>query len=163
MDLHDQRMQCLKMAFELGGKPETVLSAAQQLLDFLSGPAAEVASPSIAEVRGAEETVPDPIAACGTALVMQEGGELADAVATAEPPEVAVEEVAAADVSSPVDETASSEAVEEAPAASDDTVAAAEEAPTETEDAASVEASSPESVTGTLTVEDTGEAPASIN
>ena len=34
MDLHEQRMQCLKMAFDLGGKPEAVLSAAQQLLDF---------------------------------------------------------------------------------------------------------------------------------
>lgn len=164
MDLHDQRMQCLKMAFELGGKPEAVLSAAQQLLDFLSGPAAEVASSSIAEVRGAEETVPDPIAACGTALVMQEGGELADAVATAEAPEAVVEDVAA-DASSSTEDTASVEAVEETPAASDEASAAAsaEEAQTETEDAAAVEVPSPESATATSTAEETGEAPASIN
>ena len=98
MDLHEQRMQCLKMAFELGGKPETVLSAAQQLLDFITGPPPATqkdvfdteAAPSpsqpeetASEASAVEEAVSDPIAACGTALVMQEGQDLADAVPAA--------------------------------------------------------------------------------
>ena len=95
MDLHEQRMQCLKMAFELGGKPEAVLSAAQQLLDFITGPPPatqtdvfdidEAPAPSqpeetASEAGAVEEAVSDPIAACGTALVMEEGQDLADAV-----------------------------------------------------------------------------------
>lgn len=84
MDLHDQRMQCLKMAFELGGKPEAVLSAAQQLLEFVAGPAIPAATEMTDEqrpiVEQSEDVAPDPIAACGTALVMQDNGELADAV-----------------------------------------------------------------------------------
>ena len=98
MDLHEQRMQCLKMAFDLGGKPEAVLSAAQQLLDFITGPPPSTqkdvfdieAAPSpsqpeetASEASAVEEAVSDPIAACGTALVMQEGQDLADAVPAA--------------------------------------------------------------------------------
>ncbi len=91
MELQEQRMQFLKMAFELGGKPEQILSAARQLMDFVMGepepevgatadPVPEPASEPVAAV----EVAPDPIAACGTALVMPEGGELADAMPTAE-------------------------------------------------------------------------------
>ena len=105
MDLQDQRMQCLKMAFELGGDTERVLAAAQRMLDFVAGTAqpavtaAEPASPeptaepasvmearpeapaeAVAEAVDAEavaaEVVADPIAACGTALVMPESGSL---------------------------------------------------------------------------------------
>jgi hypothetical protein len=98
MDLHEQRMQCLKMAFELGGKPEAVLSAAQQLLDFITGPPSATpkdvfdieaaAAPSqpeetASEASAVEEAVSDPIAACGTALIMEEGQDLADAVPAA--------------------------------------------------------------------------------
>ncbi len=114
MDLHEQRMQCLKMAFDLGGKPETVLLAAQQLLDFVCRPSPTVDAKITEEATTAAapvtpDTLPDPIAACGTALVMQEGGELADAVATADPMPLAVEpeETACADPSSCKNETAS--------------------------------------------------------
>lgn len=143
MDLHEQRMQCLKMAFDLGGKPETVLSAAQQLLDFISGasPTVDAKITDQATATNAlvtSETVPDPIAACGTALVMQEGGELADAVATADPLPAAAEpvEAACADPSSSANETVSvietpeegstELVVEEASADASDSVAAAE-------------------------------------
>ena len=121
MDLHEQRMQCLKMAFDLGGKPEAVLSAAQQLLDFVSGPLptieeTAVADEPVTDAPVAAEPVPDPIAACGTALVMQEGGELADAVATGDalPLVAEPEEAALAEPASSVSETAvSTESVEE--------------------------------------------------
>ena len=103
----DQRMQCLRMAIELGGKTEPIVSAAQQLLDFVHGkerqeirtsakpvldkaPAveqasapAETAAPveqSVAPAEITEPIVADAIAACGTALVMPESGDLADAV-----------------------------------------------------------------------------------
>ena len=100
MDLQEQRMQCLKMAFELGGKPEPILSAAQQLMDFITGkpqpemlvaadPPAETVQVVMPEQEAAPEAAPeaviaDPIAACGTALVMPAGGELADAIPTAD-------------------------------------------------------------------------------
>jgi hypothetical protein len=135
MDLHEQRMQCLKMAFDLGGKPEAVLSAAQQLLDFLSGPVPTVetkadAEEPVTEALVAEETVPDPIAACGTVLVMQEGGELADAVATGDPLPAAAEaeEAAVAEFASSSDSetAAAADPVEEISAKSDGAEAAAE-------------------------------------
>ena len=50
MDQHDQRMECLRMAFELGGKAEPVVSAAQQLLDFVAG------KPSAGESRAEPAT-----------------------------------------------------------------------------------------------------------
>ncbi len=140
MDLHEQRMQCLKMAFDLGGKPEAVLSAAQQLLDFLSPPAPTVeakaeAEEPIAEAPAAAETVPDPIAACGTVLVMQEGGELADAVATVDPSSVAAaaEEAAIPETAAPVTETAeaAAEPVEEIAVEPAEVEAAAEAADSE--------------------------------
>ena len=37
MDLQQQRMECLKMAFELGGKTDPIVGAAQQLFEFVAG------------------------------------------------------------------------------------------------------------------------------
>jgi hypothetical protein len=180
MDLHEQRMQCLKMAFDLGGKPETVLSAAQLLLDFVSGPVPTVeakvdAEEPVTDALVAAETMTDPIAACGTVLVMQEGGELADAVATADtlPPAAEAEEAAVAELASPsVSETAATtESIEEVSAEP-----AAVEASAEASDGASAaEAVEPEAVQPTelpsdhdatpvpATFEETSEPPASIN
>ena len=45
MDSQEHRMQCLRMAFELGGKPDMVLSAAEQLLMFVTGKPQAVAAP----------------------------------------------------------------------------------------------------------------------
>jgi hypothetical protein len=180
MDLHEQRMQCLKMAFDLGGKPEAVLSAAQQLLDFLSGPVPTVetkadAEEPVTEALVAEETVPDPIAACGTVLVMQEGGELADAVATGDPLPAAAEavEVAVAEVASSAEsETAAiAEVVEEISAESVAVEASAEaadsESAAETVEPDAVEPSElPSDHDATpmpATVEESSELPASIN
>ena len=41
MDLQQQRMECLKMAFELGGKTDPIVSAAQQLFEFVAGKQAQ--------------------------------------------------------------------------------------------------------------------------
>ena len=102
MDQQDQRMECLRMAIELGGKTEPIVSAAQQLLDFVSGTqhpviaaSTELASVEAAEPRPGPADAPeavatDAIAACGTALVMPNGGELADAVPSAETVEAPV-------------------------------------------------------------------------
>jgi hypothetical protein len=35
MDLQQQRKECLKMAFELRGNTDPIISAAQQLLEFV--------------------------------------------------------------------------------------------------------------------------------
>ncbi|MBY0224919.1 MAG: hypothetical protein K2Q28_03845 [Hyphomicrobium sp.] len=146
MDLHEQRMQCLKMAFDLGGKPEAVLSAAQQLFDFVTGPVPTVeaktdAHEPVIEAPVAEETVPDPIAACGTVLVMQEGGELADAVTTADPLPAAAEaeEAAVAELASSDSETAATvEVAEENSAGFDEAEAAVEEEASDSGTAAEV-------------------------
>jgi hypothetical protein len=37
MDQQDLRLQCLKMAFELGGNTEAVISAAQRMFNFIAG------------------------------------------------------------------------------------------------------------------------------
>ena len=102
MDLQQQRMECLKMAFELGGKIDPIVGAAQQLLDFVAGkqaqpttePAAETTvtavplveehAASTAPENVAETPSADAIAACGTVLVLPESGELADAMPSAE-------------------------------------------------------------------------------
>ena len=131
MDLQDQRMQCLKMAFELGGDTERVLTAAQRMLDFVAGaaqPAVTVAEPAspepaaepasvmeekpeapaaaVAETVVAEaviteavaaDVVADPIAACGTALVMPESGNLADALPSPETVEAVADPAPAAE------------------------------------------------------------------
>ena len=97
MDLQQQRMECLKMAFELRGNTDPIVSAAQQLLEFVTGTEASPATEAPAElvtspqapteeqvaVTPSEPPVEAPsaeaIAACGTALVLPESGELADA------------------------------------------------------------------------------------
>jgi hypothetical protein len=110
MDLQDKRMQCLRMAAELGGKVDAVIAAAERMFDFVKGaepaapayaptsdsspepiavaePQAEVATAqadAIAEAATSEPLVADPIAACGTALVMPEGGNLAEALPSPE-------------------------------------------------------------------------------
>ena len=102
MDLQQQRMECLKMAFELGGKTDPIVGAAQQLLDFVAGkqaqstteqpaetaatavPLAEEQAASTASENVAETPSPEAIAACGTVLVLPESGELADAIPSAE-------------------------------------------------------------------------------
>ena len=94
MDLQQQRMECLKMAFELGGKTDPIVGAAQQLLDFVAGkqaqpiveevakptptlvPLAEEQAASTAPENVAETPSPDVIAACGTVLVLPESGDL---------------------------------------------------------------------------------------
>ena len=103
MDLQQQRMECLKMAFELRGNTDPIVSAAQQLLEFVTGTQESPASEAPAElatspqapteeqvaVTPPETTVEAPsaeaIAACGTALVLPESGELADAVPVPQP------------------------------------------------------------------------------
>ncbi len=128
MDLQDTRMQCLRMAAELDGNVDAVLAAAQRMFDFVKGaepaerayvpaannspesvavaePQAEVATAqagAIAEAATSEPLVTDPIAACGTALVMPESGNLAEALPSPEAVtaaeaqvEVAAEEAAA--------------------------------------------------------------------
>jgi len=102
MDLQQQRMECLKMAFELGGKTDPIVSAAQQLFEFVAGKQAQPtteapAEPATTPTTSAEEPVAntapetaveapsaEAIAACGTALVLPESGELADAKPSAE-------------------------------------------------------------------------------
>jgi len=97
MDLQQQRMECLKMAFELSGKTDPIVSAAQQLFEFVAGkqvqPTTEApGEPATTPTTSAEDPVAntapetaveapsaEAIAACGTALVLPESGELADA------------------------------------------------------------------------------------
>ncbi len=103
MDLQQQRMECLKMAFELRGNADPIVSAAQQLLEFVTGTQASQATEVAAELATSPEapteervavTPPETlveapsaeaIAACGTALVLPESGELADAVPVPQP------------------------------------------------------------------------------
>jgi hypothetical protein len=164
MDIEERRLQCLKMAFELGGNTDAVLSAAQRMLDFINGTdvrsAAEAASVAAAEAKAeavaaaieppppaetpveqvpavatlvgspeveqaaAEPVIADPISACGTALVMPEGGNLADAqpspemVAAAAAPaerESEAAEAAPAAEAQPAEAPAQAEATEAAP------------------------------------------------
>ena len=109
MDLQQQRMDCLKMAFELRGNTDPIVSAAQQLLEFVTGTQEGPASEAPAElakspqapteeqvaVTPPETTIEVPsaeaIAACGTALVLPESGELADAVPPAQPEQQAAQ------------------------------------------------------------------------
>ena len=110
----DHRMECLRMAFELGGKTEPIVSAARQLLDFLHAREEQLAEanpePTLTETPAVETTVTleatpplaaEAIAACGTAMLIPEGGELADAVPNIEasealPPEAVPQQEAAA-------------------------------------------------------------------
>jgi hypothetical protein len=88
------------MAAELGGNVDAVIAAAQRMFDYVNAaepaavkyppanssetiaapdPPVEVAA-SIAEIATGEALVADPIAACGTILVIPESGSLGDAV-----------------------------------------------------------------------------------
>ena len=100
MDAQDTRMQCLKMAMELGGKPDAVLSAAEQILNFVTGAKPATNDPAIEKhviedfvVAVPEATIVDTIAACGTALEIPDGGNLTDAVL---PVDAVTSEIAAA-------------------------------------------------------------------
>src|SRR5258706_333636 len=110
MEPQDKRMQCLRLAAELGGDVDTVIATAQRMFDFVKGaePAASAYSPAansspepiavaepqaevataqagtIAEAAISEPLVAEHIAACGTALVMPEGGNLAEALLSPE-------------------------------------------------------------------------------
>jgi hypothetical protein len=97
MDPQELRLSCLQMAYELGGKPDAILSAANDLINFVTkGPAGEAApAPELAtadevaaqsSVAAPEQTADDRIAACGTALEMPESGDLAQAEPAAEAP-----------------------------------------------------------------------------
>lgn len=93
MQIQDHRMQCLRMAFDLGGNPDAVLAAAERLLQFATGPQPATvaiadnptALPANADASAAatlvdtQPIVADPIAACGTAMLMTQSGDLADA------------------------------------------------------------------------------------
>ena len=91
MDLEELRLNCLRMAFELGGKSEAVISAAIDLLSFVTkGPTADtlasalepattVGEPCEISAPADEPAVADRIAACGTALEMPVSGDLAQA------------------------------------------------------------------------------------
>ena len=77
MDLHDQRIACLRMAIDMGCKPNSVIQVASELMGFvLSGVTSPTPAPST-ETASAEA-----IAACGTALPMAEAAVLAAAQAT---------------------------------------------------------------------------------
>jgi hypothetical protein len=77
------------MAAELGGNVDAVIAAAQRMFDYVNAaepaaiaapdPQVEVAAP-IAEIATVAALVADPIAACGTILVIPESGSLGDAV-----------------------------------------------------------------------------------
>ncbi len=97
------------MAFELRGNTDPIVSAAQQLLEFVTGTQASPATEAPVElatspqapteeqvaVTPSETTIEAPsaeaIAACGTALVLPESGELADAVPPAQPEQQAAQ------------------------------------------------------------------------
>ena len=112
MDLQDHRMACLRMAFELQGKHEHILKAANDFHAFVTtgelpapAPMVLVASPQEAI---AAETAEDAIAHCGTALEMPESGDLADAelpAVEATPAEAPAVEAAAEDAVATPDET----------------------------------------------------------
>jgi hypothetical protein len=136
MDLEELRLNCLRMAYELGGKSEAIISAANDLVSFVTkGPSADTRA-SVPEPAGAscevsaptaEPAVTDRIAACGTALEMPQSGDLAHA-------EPAVEVTAAAEA----EPAALAEVTEAVPAE-----ATAEEAATIAAPTAVVEATEP--------------------
>lgn len=95
MEPHELRLNCLQMAYQLGGKHDAILFAANELMNFVTkGPAPEavpvpeqVAATAVeteASIVVPEQTADDRIAACGTALEMPESGDLAEATPAAE-------------------------------------------------------------------------------
>jgi hypothetical protein len=112
MDIEELRLNCLRMAYELGGKSEAVISAANDLLSFVTkGPTADTrasalepatseGAPCEVSAPEAEPSVNDRIAACGTALEMPESGDLAQAE-----PAVEAESATEAEPAVPAEET----------------------------------------------------------
>ncbi|MBO0742522.1 MAG: hypothetical protein J2P51_13975, partial [Hyphomicrobiaceae bacterium] len=68
MDLHDQRIACLRMAIKMGCTPDTAIQVAMDLMGFVDS--GIIPSPSKA-------TTPDPVGACGTVLAPPAAAELA--------------------------------------------------------------------------------------
>lgn len=107
MDPHELRLNCLQMAYELGGKPEAIISAAHDLMSFVtnghteavtaSAPEEKVTDEASAEVTVAapDQSPDDRIAACGTALEMPESGDLSEATSAGVDPFTSVAEGAA--------------------------------------------------------------------
>jgi hypothetical protein len=129
MDQEELRLNCLRMAYELGGKTDAIICAANELMSFVtkgpttadaraSAPEAGVTEgvPSEVTASAAEPAATDRIAACGTALEMPESGDLAQA-------EPAVEVMAAAEAE-PVAPAEVTEAPSKAPAEEAATIAA---------------------------------------
>jgi hypothetical protein len=80
VDLHEERIACLRMAIDMGCAPDTAIRVAMDLMGFV----ASGIIPSLA--KGA---TPDPVAACGTVLAATAAGHLPAAPVaevTTEPP-----------------------------------------------------------------------------
>ncbi len=102
MDQEELRLNCLRMAYELGGKTEAIISAANDLMNFVTkGSSADARAAALepaanaVSAPAAEPVVTDRIAACGTALEMPEGGDLAHAEPAVEVKAAAEAELAA--------------------------------------------------------------------
>jgi hypothetical protein len=124
MDQEELRLNCLRMAYELGGKTDAIIAAANELMSFVTkGPTAdshasapEAAAtqevPSEVTASAVEPAATDRIAACGTALEMPKSGDLAQAepaaevMAAAEAGPVAPAEVTEAPPEAPAEEAA---------------------------------------------------------
>src|SRR5215472_9059818 len=95
MDLHDQRIACLRMAIDMGCTPDTAIQVAMDLMGFV----ASGTNPSPAKTA-----TPDPVSACGTVLAAPAATELTAAPAS----EGATEPQAKAPESGPADGAPSS-------------------------------------------------------
>jgi|RhiMetdeSRZDD1v2_1073273.scaffolds.fasta_scaffold160863_1 hypothetical protein len=73
MDLKEQRITCLRMAIDMGCKPDAVIPTATELMNFVTGGTA----PPPATVAEPQAPATDAIAACGTALPASEAADLA--------------------------------------------------------------------------------------
>ena len=69
MDLPDQRIACLRMAIEMGCKPDSVVGVATELMSFIASGGVASASPAAPEP---DATAADRIAACGTVVPVSE-------------------------------------------------------------------------------------------
>jgi hypothetical protein len=72
MDLKEQRITCLRMAIDMGCKPDAVIATATELMTFVMGGAASPPA-TVAEPQAPDA---DAIAACGTALPASETADL---------------------------------------------------------------------------------------
>jgi hypothetical protein len=73
MDLQDQRIACLRMAIEMGCKPDSVVATATDLMNFITSAAPTVPT----TVTTPEVSEAERIAACGTEVPMTETADLA--------------------------------------------------------------------------------------